>query len=87
MKLLFCFTFLLLGTISFSQTIKDTTKINQLEEVILSSVRVPKKKEVLPIQVESINLKQIEFQNFAFFVVMLIVPPKASLPKSVEVGP
>jgi len=64
MKLLFCFTFLLLGTISFSQTIKDTTKINQLEEVILSSVRVPKKKEVLPIQVESINLKQIEFQNF-----------------------
>lgn len=64
MRLLFCFAFLFLGAISFSQTKKDTTKINQLEEVVLSSVRVPKKKEVLPIQVETINLNQIEFQNF-----------------------
>ncbi|MFC4739300.1 TonB-dependent receptor plug domain-containing protein [Flavobacterium ponti] len=64
MRILFFFAFLFIGTISFSQTKKDTTNVNHLEEVVLSSIRVPKNKEVLPTQIETINLKQIEFQNF-----------------------
>ncbi|MFT7252437.1 MAG: hemoglobin/transferrin/lactoferrin receptor protein [Flavobacterium sp.] len=59
---LLCMLFLAKNT--FSQNTKNTTPVNQLEEVVLSTDRLPKKKESLPIQVETINLKQIEFQNF-----------------------
>jgi hemoglobin/transferrin/lactoferrin receptor protein len=48
----------------FSQQKKDTTKINKLEEVVLSSTRVSKDKNKLSSQIESISRKQIEFQNF-----------------------
>ena len=64
MRKAFLLCTLLIGTYSFSQNTKDTIIVNQLEEVVLSTVRLPNKKETLPIQVETINLKQIEFQNF-----------------------
>jgi len=54
----------IISTLSFSQTKKDSTTINKLEEVIVISPRVSNTKEILPIQVESLNKKQIEFQNF-----------------------
>lgn len=47
-----------------AQTKKDSIKINQLEEVIVSSNKVPKSKEFIPIQIESILQKEIEFQNY-----------------------
>jgi hemoglobin/transferrin/lactoferrin receptor protein len=64
MKRAFLLCMLFLAKNTFSQSTKNTTPVNQLEEVVLSTDRLPKKKESLPIQVETINLKQIEFQNF-----------------------
>lgn len=64
MKRAFLLCSLFVATYTFSQNKKDTTAVNHLEEVVLSTVRLPKKKEALPNQVETINLKQIEFQNF-----------------------
>ena len=64
MKRAFLLYSLFVATYTFSQNKKDTTAVNHLEEVVLSTVRIPKKKEALPIQVETITLKQIEFQNF-----------------------
>ena len=64
MKNCFLLGLFLLSILSFSQAPNDTIKVNQLQEVVLSSIRIPSNKEILPIQVETINLKQIEFQNF-----------------------
>ncbi|WP_339838760.1 TonB-dependent receptor [uncultured Flavobacterium sp.] len=64
MKRAFLLCILLHAAYTFAQNTKDTTNINHLEEVVLSTVRLPKKKQSLPIQVETIRLKQIEFQNF-----------------------
>ncbi len=47
-----------------SQTEKDTIKTNYLKEVVVSNNRISIKRENLPIQVETINSKEIEFQNF-----------------------
>lgn len=50
--------------VSFSQTKKDSIKTTTLEEVVVTTIKIPKNKEILPSQVESINSKQIEFQNY-----------------------
>lgn len=47
-----------------AQEKKDSVRINQLEEVVLSSVRISKDIKKLASQVESITQKEIEFQNF-----------------------
>jgi hemoglobin/transferrin/lactoferrin receptor protein len=52
------------STFGFAQTQKDTIKTNQLEEVIIVSKKTPKSKELIPIQIESISQKEIEFQNY-----------------------
>ena len=50
--------------IAFTQTQKDTLKATSLEEVIVTTSKIPKNKQILSNQVESINRKQIEFQNY-----------------------
>lgn len=47
-----------------SQIKNDTIKTNYLKEVVLSNNRISIKRENLPIQVETFNSKEIEFQNF-----------------------
>ena len=50
--------------IAFTQTQKDTLKATSLEEVIVTTSKIPKNKQILSNQVESISSKQIEFQNY-----------------------
>lgn len=54
------YLFLFLSVIAFSQTQKDTTK---LDEVIVS-YKMPVAVKTLPMQVSVITAKQIDFQNF-----------------------
>jgi hemoglobin/transferrin/lactoferrin receptor protein len=51
-------------TITFSQTENDTIKANQLEEVIIITNKIPRNKELIPFQIESVSQKEIEFQNY-----------------------
>lgn len=62
-KIIYLF-FLTASFCCYSQIKKDTIKINQLEEVVLSSARISKDKSKISTQVESISQKEIEFQNF-----------------------
>ena len=64
MKKLINLTLLIVSTIGFAQIQKDTIKTNQLEEVIVTSKKVPRSKELIPIQIESVSQKEIEFQNY-----------------------
>ena len=57
--------------LGYSQTTKDSINTKSLEEVIVTSNKVSKNKKILPIQVESISKKQIEFQNFQSTAEML----------------
>ena len=53
-----CF-FLLFSIFAFSQ-VKDTTKVNQLDEVLVSAVRVTSK---TPVSFSNLNKKDIKFRN------------------------
>lgn len=64
MKKIFSVAFLVVSTLVYSQTINDTIKTNQLEEVIVISNKVPRTKDLIPIQIESVSQKEIEFQNY-----------------------
>lgn len=64
MKSKIFYLLLIISTFTYSQTVIDTIKANQLEEVVVISNRIPKNKEIIPIQIESISKKEIEFQNF-----------------------
>jgi len=86
MKKIFFFCILLLQFYSFSQTIKDSIKTNTLEEVIVTSKKIPKSKKILPNQVESINNKQIEFQNFQTTAEMLANSGSLFVQKSQQGG-
>ncbi|WP_130733502.1 TonB-dependent siderophore receptor [Flavobacterium sp. J27] len=55
----------------YGQTENDSIKTKSLEEVIVTSGKTPKNKAILPNEVESINRKQIEFQNFQTTAEML----------------
>ncbi|MBA0882555.1 TonB-dependent receptor [Flavobacterium undicola] len=56
---LFSFFFSLLSATSFSQ-VKDTTKINQLDEVLVSAIRVTTK---TPVSFSNLDKKEIKFRN------------------------
>jgi hemoglobin/transferrin/lactoferrin receptor protein len=56
-------TLLFVSAIGFSQTTQDTL-ITSLEEVIVTTKKTIKQKEFIPSQIESVNAKEIEFQNF-----------------------
>lgn len=60
-NLTFCmsFIFLIVSFISFSQ-VKDTTKLNQLDEVLVSAVRVTSK---TPVSFSNLDAKEIKFRN------------------------
>ena len=47
-----------------AQTLKDTIKSIKLDEVVISSQRFAKQKRTISQQIESIAMKEIEFQNF-----------------------
>ena len=64
MKKIAHLTLLIVPFISFAQTEKDTTKTNQLEEVVVTTKRTIKEKEFISSQIESVSQKEIEFQNF-----------------------
>lgn len=53
------FVFLLASFLSFSQ-VKDTTKVNQLDEVLVSAVRVTTK---TPVSFSNLDKKEIKFRN------------------------
>ncbi|MEN9909750.1 MAG: hypothetical protein RLZZ540_2899 [Bacteroidota bacterium] len=56
---LFVIAFCLLSFISFSQ-VKDTTKVNQLDEVLVSAIRVTTK---TPVSFSNLDKKEIKFRN------------------------
>jgi iron complex outermembrane receptor protein len=58
-KFLMSFIFSLLSLYSFSQ-VKDTTKVNQLDEVLVSAVRVTSK---TPVSFSNLDKKEIKFRN------------------------
>ena len=64
LKKVMLITLTITSTIVYAQTEKDTIKINQLEEVIVVSNKVPRSKELIPIQIESVSQREIEFQNY-----------------------
>ena len=64
MKKLINLTLLIVSFIGFAQIEKDTTKTNQLEEVVVTTKRTIKEKEFIASQIESVSQKEIEFQNF-----------------------
>ena len=47
-----------------AQTLNDTIKSIKLDEVLISSQRFAKQKRTISQQIESIAMKEIEFQNF-----------------------
>lgn len=53
-----CF-FLLISIIAFSQ-VKDTTKVNQLDEVLVSAIRVTSK---TPVSFSNLDKKELKFRN------------------------
>lgn len=71
MKKRLVITLFLIGLLGYSQIKKDSTKTTSLEEVIVTSNKIPKNKKILPNQVESISSKQIEFQNYQSTAEML----------------
>ncbi|NHN27461.1 TonB-dependent receptor [Flavobacterium jejuense] len=86
MKKAFFSCFLLVPIYSFTQILKDSIKTNSLEEVIVTSNKTPKNKTQLPNQVESINNKQIEFQNFQSTAEMLANSGSLFVQKSQQGG-
>lgn len=56
---LFSILFFLFSTITFAQ-VKDTTKVNQLDDVLVSAVRVTSK---TPVSFSNLTKKQIQFRN------------------------
>ena len=64
MRKIYIVAFIVFQYHASAQEKKDSLKVNQLDEVVLSSARVSKDKNKLATQVESISQKQIEFQNF-----------------------
>ena len=75
----------IIPVLAFSQTQKDTTKVVSLEEVILSK-KVVKDFDNLPNQVEIIDQKEIEFQNFQTTAEMLSNSGKLFVQKSQQGG-
>ena len=60
-KTMLSFLFLLSSFFSFSQEkVKDTTKVNQLDEVLVSAVRVTTK---TPVSFSNLDKKEIKFRN------------------------
>ena len=59
-KIMFSFLFVLSSFFSFSQQVKDTTKVNQLDEVLVSAVRVTTK---TPVSFSNLDKKEIKFRN------------------------
>ena len=58
---LYCILFFLFSLVSFSQEKKqDTTKVNQLDEVLVSAVRVTTK---TPVSFSNLDKKEIKFRN------------------------
>lgn len=64
MKNKFLFIIGLLSCTINSQVRKDTLNTTTLEEVIVTTKKTIKEKEFIPFQIESVNAKEIEFQNF-----------------------
>ena len=71
MKNISFYCLLLFSVYAFTQNVKDSIKTNSLEEVVVTSKKIPKNKTLLPNQVESISQKQITFQNFQTTAEML----------------
>ena len=60
-RILFSFFFFLFSFLSFSQEkVQDTTKISQLDEVLVSAVRVTNK---TPVSFSNLDKKEIKFRN------------------------
>ncbi len=57
---IFIYFFLLFSLFSFSQQIKDTTSVNQLDEVLVSAVRVTAK---TPVSYSNLSKKEISLRN------------------------
>ena len=56
---LFSILFFLFSSITFAQ-VQDTTKVNQLDDVLVSAVRVTSK---TPVSFSNLTKKQIQFRN------------------------
>ena len=60
-RFVFSFFFFLFSFLSFSQEkVRDTTKVNQLDEVLVSAVRVTNK---TPVSFSNLDKKEIKFRN------------------------
>lgn len=86
MKKLINLALLIVSSIGFTQTQKDTIKTNQLEEVIVTSKRTIKEKEFIPSQIESVSKKEIEFQNFQNMADVLAASGNLHVQKSQQGG-
>uniref|UniRef100_UPI0040494FC1 TonB-dependent receptor plug domain-containing protein n=1 Tax=Flavobacterium sp. TaxID=239 RepID=UPI0040494FC1 len=64
MKIIILFLTFFVFNFSFTQVRLDSINTTPLEEVIVSTKKTIKQREFIPSQIETISLKQIEFQNF-----------------------
>jgi len=76
---------LLLTSTCFSQNTKDTLTTS-LEEVTVSTKKTITEKEFIPSQIESINAKEIEFQNFQNMADVLSASGNLAVQKSQQGG-
>lgn len=71
---------------SFAQTKEETLKTTSLEEVTVSTKKTIKQKEFIPSQIESVNAKEIEFQNFQNMADVLSASGNLHVQKSQQGG-
>ncbi len=83
---LFIYFIVLNFNYSYSQQEIDTTKVNSLEEVIISTSKFSKNKKVISQKTEVIGKKEIEFQNFQNTADMLQNSGTLSVQKSQQGG-
>lgn len=76
---------LLLTSVCLSQNLQDTLTTS-LEEVTVSTKKTIKQKEFIPSQIESINAKEIEFQNFQNMADVLSASGNLPVQKSQQGG-
>ena len=86
MKTRFLFIIGLLSCTINSQITKDTLKTTSLEEVVVSTKKTIKEKEFIPFQIESVNAKEIEFQNFQNMADVLSASGNLHVQKSQQGG-
>lgn len=86
MKFIITILFFLLPIAIFSQVKQDSTKSNQLEEVKLESSRYNKSKRNNSQQIQSIGIKEIEFQNGQTTADILSNSGKIAVQKSQQGG-